>query len=438
MNTNVKLNRSRVFALRVTTVCSVLFSVSSGVSSVAHADYTINTSLGVESTDNANQSGTEIRETSINAALNATGKTQSTNVDADFGYSLSADRYLKNTFDDRENMEGSGYLVFHNTRRTLSWFFSDIEELALQDRSVADTPDNRVLRSIVSTGPQLSFSVSSVDSVSVGATYSKTHVDVEDSNNNEQVAANVEWAHQISTTASFGLSAFASDVTFDEGGDYESVGYSFNGNLRAPWGSVTVSAGQSEAKPELGDSSDSITYRTNYSAPFPKLKFSVYAVKALTDGVSGISPLQFDIENLASTDSNITNSSIIESQSFGSSIGYPFESINASVSASLSYSEEDFVETEQQDSSQTASISFAKSISTQVSMTIGYSLKQFDSELEGVESESEEQMLSVSSGYKASQDLSFSASISHSRRDDELTEETGKTSVSARVTYRIR
>ena len=438
MDTITHLTKSREPMGPVKSVSAVLFCISASISSISMADYSINTSLGVESTDNANQSGTEVRETSINAALNATGKTQSTNVDADFGYSLTVDRYLKDTFDDRENMEGSGYLVFHNNRRTLSWFFSDIEELALQDRSRADTPDNRVQRSIISTGPQLSFTVTSVDSVSVGATYSKTNVDAEDSNNNERVAANIEWAHQISTTASFGMSAFMSDVTFDEGGDYESVGYSFNGNLRAPWGSVSVSAGQSESKPEVGGSSDSMTYRTSYAAPFPKLAFSIYAVKALTDGVSGISPLQFDIENLASTDSNITNSSIIESQSFGSSIGYPFESINASVSASLTYSEEDFVETDQQDSSQTASINFAKSITTQWSMTLGYSVKQFDSELENVQSESEEQSLSIGTGYRASDDLSFSASISHSRRDDELTKETGKTSGSVRVTYRLR
>lgn len=392
----------------------------------------------IETDSNASFTEDARRETRASAGFTGVHEQDSTHFVSNLSYSASASHYLDEGFEDEQSLVGTGYVAVRNASQSFSWFVSDIEELALLDRAAANTPANRVQRSVLSTGPQLALRLTPVDSMQLAASYSRNHVESQLANDSESLAANAHYVHLFSELGSVTLGGFVSDTQFERAGDYLSQGVNIGLTRRAPWGVVDLQLGQSRAEPDNGRTVDASTYRVNYQAPWQRLTLAAYAVKSLTDGVSGLTAIQLDVTQLAPSDSNITDASLIESSAAGMSLGYPFESLAMTLGLTASLNREDFVERDQTDDNLAVSITLAKIITERLEGGLSLTATEHDSMLEDDKTTTREKRLALRLAYQVARDMNLSCWASYVERDTATGVNAEGTALAVNITYRIR
>lgn len=392
----------------------------------------------VETDSNASFAEQPQRETRLSAGVTGFHEQDSTHLVANLSYSASASHFQDESFEDEQSLVGRGYLAVRNATETFSWFLSDIEELALLDRAAANTPANRVQRSVVSTGPRLALRLTPVDTIQLGASYTRNHVESELANDSETLAANSHYVHQFNALTSMTLGGFVSETQFEAAGDYQSKGVNLGLTRKAPWGVVDLLVGTTRAEPENAQAVDASTYRIDYQAPWQRLSLSAYAVQSLTDGVTGLTALQMDISQLTPSDSNITDASLIESKAAGVALGYPVDALALTLGLSAAVNREDFVERDQTDDNLALTLTLAKVMTERLEAGLSFTASEHESALNTETATTRETRLATRLAYQAAPDLNLSCWATYTEREAATGITTDGVALALNLTYRIR
>ena len=122
--------------------------------------------------------------------------------------------YLRHTYVDENAYYADASVVWTISPRKLAWIFEDYASQVPISLVTVDTPNNRTNANSFSTGPELTFRLTSVDSALLGARYGRLNID--GPGDNEYASAYARGQHQLSQTSNLSLNYLATRVNFQD------------------------------------------------------------------------------------------------------------------------------------------------------------------------------------------------------------------------------
>ncbi len=129
-------------------------------------------------------------------------------------YSGNKSNYVNDSYRDQSVVNGQSRLLLGASNSWFSWSFSNTEQSTVIDVLNPDTTDNRSQRSIFTTGPQVRFMLSPVDTFFASYTYSQVSVGGSEADS-ENISTSASLSHRVSKTLSVGIQASSAVIKPD-------------------------------------------------------------------------------------------------------------------------------------------------------------------------------------------------------------------------------
>ncbi|TVP60396.1 MAG: hypothetical protein EA349_01365 [Halomonadaceae bacterium] len=324
--------------------------------------------------------------------------------------------YQRNTFSDR--VSASLDLVgLCEPTPWLRWNLRDTLRDVRQNRRDPDTPGNRELRNVFSTGPTLMLNLSPRDNLFLDLNYQLTRYETSSSEDSNRYTAAAGWQRQFTGRWQGGLLASHSEVDFprrDEELTQDVVSVNFS--RRDPQGRLSGSIGHTWLKSELGgifsSTTKAVTGQLAYDRQFEAGTLARFQLRReLTDASTDI---DIDIPGL---ELNLQETTAVQVTGVSVSVSQPLPE-KTNVSLSLSYTESDYQRSERKEESYGADVGLTRVINDRMQgkLNLGYRREKFDQDDNLVE---HTYRPSVGIDYRQTQNLTWDVLVGMEKRHDD-------------------
>ncbi len=305
-------------ALSQAVAALALFS-SFGVT--AAIDTTVGIGIGVEHSDNVTRSDDNPQsdvERSLRLDLGVTGNTAQ--FDTQLAYIFTARDFKNNLQSDDEVVDGRARILWTPLPNRFSWELTNNVSDSVRNDRLADTPDNRQTRNIISTGPNFIFALSPVDQLDAELRYVDVNVEEADDavgqaqqgSDSERKVGRLRWTHRLSAVGDLMVSTEYEDVTADTDVVYKRLLLGYGARLRN--GSYEIFVGANRVEPDFREEFDASVVQAAATYDFGGHGFSITLVKELTDTSVGLGTNSLRGESFNPTDTNFGEFDILERQ----------------------------------------------------------------------------------------------------------------------------
>ncbi len=431
------INYSLFTATRLLVPCSLaLFTLS------VHAlEYGADLRLGSRYEDNATQQakGAYDLENSIGLGLNASHDTQQLRLKGDYDFSFI--QFENNTNDDRLQLLGNSEAEAELRPQRVYWTFSHDLREERSNRSQTNTADDRELRQAISTGPEITLPLTSVDTLLFNAAYSEVFFSSPSDNNSfasddsTTLAAGSRWQHALSalTILSAGYNYSETERHGDNGvpdrtNKFQTAYLGFNRSLRETQYGLQLGGSHSES--DSGNKNDGFYYQADLIRILGDTRLALSASQQLTDASRGLENTSsvygaFDpgaglIDSGASL-GNFNAEGAVEITSYQANFRSERFCSRCNYSASYSYVESDYDESEAtnietDDREHTIGLEYTHRLNTRLSASVRGEWQQTD--FDGDASDIEETGGSLVLRWQASEPLIVSLTGGYQDRID--------------------
>ncbi len=314
-----KISKRCCLTLSQAVATLALFS-SFGVA--AAIDTTVGIGIGVEHSDNMARSDDNPQsdvERSLRLDLGVTGNTAQ--FDTELAYIFTARDFKNNLQSDDEVVDGNARILWTPLPNRFSWELTNNASDSVVNDRLADTPDNRLKRNIVSTGPNFIFALSPVDRLDAELRYVDVNVEEADDaavgqtqlgSDSERKVGRLRWTHRLSTVSDLMVSTEYEDVAADTDVVYKRLLLGYGARLRN--GSYETFVGANRVKPDFREEFDASVVQAAATYDFGGHGFSITLVKELTDTSVGLGTNSLRGESFNPTDTNFGEFDILERQ----------------------------------------------------------------------------------------------------------------------------
>jgi hypothetical protein len=198
--------------------CVAALCATPGLTYAQSADADLYWSLrgGLEYTDNAGRSGVDEQSETVGIAGFSLGlNTDRPRLDAGVDANLEYREYLDNTFDSEVVGGVDGLASYAFIPERFIWVLTDNFAQIANDRSVADSPDNRQNVNYLSTGPDITVPVGARSYVRLSGRYSDTYYEVSDADH-EGLTGSLALARRLSDITEVSLNGSTTKVEYDD------------------------------------------------------------------------------------------------------------------------------------------------------------------------------------------------------------------------------
>lgn len=175
------------------------------------------------------------------------------NFQADANFSISKDTYFQNLYSDETSVvAGFGLFNFDLIDSFLNWHSSYVRSQVLVDSALADTPDNRDIRSVFSSGPSINYAINDASQIS----FSTSYINVENSNpsvsDSERYNGELSYLYRLNSITNLTASASRGEtIDPDEAEDYVNNRYSVGLHRQFSHGNMEFEYGKSYYFPKF-------------------------------------------------------------------------------------------------------------------------------------------------------------------------------------------
>src|ERR1051325_9526648 len=207
----------------VANAAAVLVSAGTFYEKTAAAgEITYNASYAAEYSDNVRQTPTDHQE-ELAHALGAGLLANESNRELDMHAALTATYrdYQRNLFADGTTYGLNGTLVWKPLPEALHWTVQDVYTQGAFNGGQPDTPANRVNANVFSTGPDVFWHISAVQTLELAGRYAQSSFHATENTaggttfDNASRSGNARWFYHSSPVTTFSLSYLAESTTFD-------------------------------------------------------------------------------------------------------------------------------------------------------------------------------------------------------------------------------
>ncbi len=187
------------------------------VLSPAASALNVETSLGVgmEYTDNARLTPSNEEEDFIANGLVGVSISESTGaLTANATASLNHQNYLENTYDNQNYLDLAASARWEQIRDRLAWKVDDYFAQTPIDSLDSDTPDNTQDTNVFSFGPEVNFTITPRNSISLMPLFQDFYYE-EDETDNQQYGLSADWLYQLYPTMAAGLTGVFTQVSYE-------------------------------------------------------------------------------------------------------------------------------------------------------------------------------------------------------------------------------
>ncbi|HVL00815.1 MAG TPA: hypothetical protein VM553_13425 [Dongiaceae bacterium] len=288
------------------TLGMMLFCVSQpGMSAVETG---ITAGVSAEWSDNVFLTSSDRRNDWVESLdLGANLEDQETYYQYGLDYTISHERYERDSFDEVTNYNGTANLNLAPFPRRFEWNNSIQSEVTRRSSVGLNTPDNRDQRNVYTTSPSLALILLPRDQVRLIGNAEKVTFREADSSDSDRAGANVDWTHSVSSLLDLSLNVSQEKVQFDQDEDYQSTDYHLGINRRINGGNIRLALGHVKVEPEFSEETSDPQYQADidWSNRLHSVFFQAY--HDITDSSIGASSFfepdtQFETPNDVNTD----------------------------------------------------------------------------------------------------------------------------------------
>lgn len=198
--------------------CVAAVCATPGLTYAQGADADLYWSLrgGLEYTDNAGRASVDEQSETVGIAGFALGlNTDRPRLDAGVDANLEYREYLDDTFDSEVVGGVDGLVSYAFIPERFVWVLTDNFAQISNDRSSADTPDNRQNVNYLSTGPDITVPVGARSFVQLSGRYSDTYYEVSDADH-EGLTGSLALGRRLSDITEVSLNGSTTEVEYDD------------------------------------------------------------------------------------------------------------------------------------------------------------------------------------------------------------------------------
>lgn len=268
--------------------CLCLFLPAVG----SHAlDTSLEFGLGGVSTDNsnlvdgaANPQDDVIYEASASLQLDADQPAYIVDLDY-FGRSR---QYQDQTQDDENLFTGRSFLRWNALSERLNWDVLHVRGNILRDTRLANTNNNREVRDVVSTGPDIRFRVSSVDDVVLRLRYSDISFEFSKDSDNTRNGGQLLWRHALTKVSDLSLDMRLDDAEYSSNLEQRFLQLALIYEVQLRRGRYRFRVGRNEAKNFTGSDFSGPLLQFNAEHDIGNGRVALYYQRELTDTSIGL------------------------------------------------------------------------------------------------------------------------------------------------------
>jgi hypothetical protein len=328
-------------------------------------------------TDNSNLVEDNALDDSIyeaNANVQVDARKDSYVVDLD--YYGRARRYQDETQDDENLFTGRSFLRWNALQERLNWDVLHVRGDILRDARLANTANNREVRDVFVTGPDLVLRLSPVDSLVLRARYTDIGFELSTDSDNERKGGQLLWTHNLSRISDFALDFRIDDAEYDAGQEQRFTQLALIYEARLRTGRYRIRIGYNEAESQGGMDFSGPLFQFNFVQEFGLSNIELYYQREFTDTSLGlidgvISRDDFRLDEVVSA--NFTELDLLEQQSAFIRVATPI-CRRCDLRTSINYNDVDYKTLLRDESSIGAVLSFRYNLNRKLDVLLGASL----------------------------------------------------------------
>ena len=200
------------------------------------------------------------------------------------------ERFLNHSFADQsEFTTGVGLVNFEIVESFLDWKSSYKRTQVLKDEDLPDVPNNKEVRDIYKTGPQISYLINSLTNMTIDAIYTQTEISDPDVYDTRRVDGSLALNRRMDSVTSVGFTLNRVVMLDADGGDeYERWNWSASVKRDIVRGKISASAGRGRFKSETEETTGTQFYDFSIEKEWLSHSFSAAYKKDVTDTSIGI------------------------------------------------------------------------------------------------------------------------------------------------------
>lgn len=284
----IKLNMGRRMKTNSQILLATAISIGMTCGSVSAEDYGVVIGFKAEHTNNVKKSANETSELKQDLELTARYAVDTRLVDAGINYQVIKSYYSKETFENRDSVNGSAFATVTLFPKNFTWQFKHDSRSLSKDISTAETPDNIEDRQTFQTGPSLNFNLSPRMSLSFTGLYSDVRYEDNIANDSERNTGNITLTRQTGV-----LGQISFDLNYSDA-DYKNSDFEFENNRASisvarqfKGGNYNISLGHTKIKKPQEDDLSGTYFNAALDFQRNRRKFGIRASSELTDSSMG-------------------------------------------------------------------------------------------------------------------------------------------------------
>ena len=228
--------------------------------------------------------------------------------------------YVHDIFADQATLGFAGNMVWKPRPNVFHWSVDDVYTQVLADSTVADTPANRVNVNVFSTGPDLFWRISNVQSLQLGGRVAVSSFDETDdtasggNGDNKRRRGTVRWHYRATPLTAVSLGYLAEEVEFDDAAvardfDFRRYETSLGLTSQVARNNLSAEVGYNRIRRQNQEEVDGALGRLSWRREITQqATFSLIASQSLSDtaqdlvAVTNASGLSADATSVSSTD----------------------------------------------------------------------------------------------------------------------------------------
>ncbi len=248
--------------------------------------------------------------TNIYAQIKVAGKIRQVNYG--IGYTVQNESYQKDSFGDRNYLNGSANLDWDIIPKKLFWNNSIVSRTTLRSSNSPDLPDNRDQRNTFVSQPGFILHPSNRDTVLVTASVSKVDFREDGGNNSDRLGSAIDWGHKFTTLTSGGVECNYESADFDQQVGYKSYDCQLNAVRLINNGKLEASFGQKVLNPDQGEDLDGSVYTIRGEWSKGAHSFYFVSTRDLTDSSVGFTRINFVDSVVKPVDIDTSDAKLVE------------------------------------------------------------------------------------------------------------------------------
>jgi hypothetical protein len=234
-------------------------------------------------------------------------------VNLELDYDAEYHDYLHDREEDESVLNGRAGLVWELMPQRLDFVLNHQVSQQLSDRQEANVSSNRELRSVITTGLDLTSNFSAVDSLIISPRFVDVRFEESDSSDSQHGSLGATWQRRLSAVSQVSLSGNYADVQFDDGiNDYQSSSLLLGFATALSRLSYQLAVGANQFDRERGDKVDGFVVRANLRYDGDVTTWTGALVHELTDSAIGLSGQELALDGFVADDGNFDQFDIVE------------------------------------------------------------------------------------------------------------------------------